>query len=70
MPGLNGCTRGIGCNISGLAAGNIDDEAGGIDTWWISTKDTSSLSAACGNAQTVSAAGEPYLSYNDEVCDD
>ncbi|OJH34807.1 type IV pilin protein [Cystobacter ferrugineus] len=69
MPGLNRCT-GTNCNISGLAAGNIDDESPGTDTWWISTKDTSRLAMLCGNNETASVAGEPYLSYNDEVCDD
>ncbi|WNG24300.1 prepilin-type N-terminal cleavage/methylation domain-containing protein [Cystobacter fuscus] len=69
MPGLNGCTTGINCNISGLAAGNIDDELRGIDSWWISTKDTSVIHADCGNSETESVAGEPYNSYNDVDCD-
>jgi type IV pilus assembly protein PilA len=68
MPGHGGCTTGSGCNISGLAAGNIDDDVRDNDTWWISTKDTSELHAACGNAETKSVAGEPYHSYNDIDC--
>ncbi|MFY0580352.1 prepilin-type N-terminal cleavage/methylation domain-containing protein [Cystobacter fuscus] len=32
IPGLNGCNTGIGCNISGLAAGNVDNDSTGIDT--------------------------------------
>ncbi len=69
MPGLAGCSTGIGCNISGLAAGNVDNDSAGIDTWWISTKDTTSISAACGNEESVTVAGSPYLSYNDVDCD-
>ncbi|EPX64781.1 hypothetical protein D187_000203 [Cystobacter fuscus DSM 2262] len=69
MPGLNGCTPGMNCNISGLAAGNLDDEDIGIDTWWISTKATSILHAGCGNSETTSIPGEPYKSYDDVDCD-
>ncbi|WNG20104.1 prepilin-type N-terminal cleavage/methylation domain-containing protein [Cystobacter fuscus] len=69
MPGLNNCTTGIGCNISGLAAGNVDNDSVGIDTWWISTKDTTSISAACGNDETVAVAGAPFLANNDVDCD-
>jgi type IV pilus assembly protein PilA len=69
MPGLNGCNTGIGCNISGLAAGNVDNDSAGIDTWWISTKDTTSITAACGNEESVAVAGSPYLANNDVDCD-
>ncbi len=59
-----------GCNISGLAAGNIDNESTGIDTWFISTKDVSSFGAKCGNSdETAAVAGSPTLSYNDVDCD-
>ncbi|EPX64783.1 type IV pilus subunit [Cystobacter fuscus DSM 2262] len=68
MPGLGGCPPGMNCNISGLAAGNIDDENIGIDTWWISTKDTVVIQADCGNSESESIAGEPYNSYNDADC--
>jgi type IV pilus assembly protein PilA len=70
MPGLGGCSTGIGCNISGYAAGNIDNDSVGIDTWWISTKDTSAITAACGNQdETVAVAGAPFLANNDVDCD-
>ncbi|ATB42558.1 type IV pilus subunit [Cystobacter fuscus] len=69
MPGLAGCATGIGCNISGLAAGNVDNDSVGIDTWWISTKDTTTITAACGNDEVVTVAGAPFLSYNDVDCD-
>lgn len=69
MPGLNACPTGIGCNISGLAAGNIDDEyRDNNDSWWISTKDAPIIASACGNSETESIAGEPYNSYNDADC--
>ena len=69
LPGLSsGCT-GIGCNISGFAAGNIDNDATGIDTWWISTKDTSAIVATCGNDEKVSVAGSPFMVNNDVDCD-
>lgn len=67
-PGLSatGCP---GCNIDAAAAGNIDNEITGYDTWYISTKDATAT-AACGNADEKTAvAGTPYLSYNDVDCD-
>lgn len=59
-----------GCNISGMAAGNIDNELKGIDSWMVSTKDTSAIKSVCGNEETVAVAGAPYLVYNDVDCDD
>ena len=70
LPGLGGCTTGIGCNISGLAAGNVDNDSVGIDTWFISTKDTTEIAAACGNSdEKVTVAGSPFLANNDVDCD-
>ena len=58
-----------GCNIDAFAGGNVDNEAVGIDTWYISTKDATG-NAKCGNKdETVQVAGTPYLSYNDVDCD-
>jgi type IV pilus assembly protein PilA len=69
MPGANGCA-GIGCNIAGLASGNIDNETDGMDTWWISTKDTTKIVHKCGNKdEEVAVAGAPYMSFNDVDCD-
>ncbi|MET0403435.1 MAG: prepilin-type N-terminal cleavage/methylation domain-containing protein [Cystobacter sp.] len=69
VAGMAGCS-GTGCNISGVASGNIDNETVGLDTWWISTKDTESIAHKCGNRdETVAVAGAPYLSYNDVDCD-
>jgi type IV pilus assembly protein PilA len=59
-----------GCNIAGLASGNIDNEQTGIDTWFIATKDASDFTAFCGNSDEKAAvAGSPTLSYNDVDCD-
>ncbi len=66
--GMESC-QGIGCNISGYAAGNIDNDNVGIDTWFISTKDTSSFTPKCGNDESISVAGSPILVNNDVDCD-
>ena len=68
IPGISGSCP--GCNISGLAAGNVDNEPTGIDTWFIATKDAATITANCGNkGETTAVAGSPYLSYNDVDCD-
>jgi type IV pilus assembly protein PilA len=67
-PGLSagGCP---GCNIAGYAVGNIDNEASGYDTWYITTKDQTGA-ALCGNKdESVQVAGSPFLVYNDVDCD-
>lgn len=67
-PGLTatGCP---GCNIDAFAAGNVDNEKTGIDTWYISTKDAQ-VTAACGNAdEPMAVAGTPFMSNNDVDCD-
>ena len=67
-PGLGGSTC-VACNISGYAVGNLDNELTGLDTWWISTTDTTG-SARCGNPTELDQiAGEPFLVYNDVECD-
>jgi len=66
-PGISGSCP--GCNIDAIAAGNIDNETGGVDTWYISTGDATGT-AACGNAdETMAVAGTPYMNYNDVDCD-
>jgi type IV pilus assembly protein PilA len=58
-----------GCNIDAVAAGNVDNEGTGFDTWYISTSDASA-SALCGNAdEKMAVAGSPFLNYNDVDCD-
>jgi type IV pilus assembly protein PilA len=69
IPGIStgGCP---GCNISGVASGNVDNEGDGIDTWFIATKDAATIAHKCGNKdETTAVAGSPYLSYNDVDCD-
>jgi len=67
-PGTGGASC-PGCNISGYAAGNVDNESSGIDTWYIATKDSTGT-AYCGNKdEKVQVAGSPYLVYNDVDCD-
>jgi type IV pilus assembly protein PilA len=67
-PGVGGaCPT---CNFTGTAAGNVDNEATGIDTWYISSADSTNV-AACpsgGSAEGV-PAGDPRNTYNDVNCD-
>ncbi len=68
-PGLSGGAPPCpGCNIDGNAAGQVDNDATGIDTWYIGTKDAV-LVPVCGNTDTAAPAGVPYLVYNDVDCD-
>jgi type IV pilus assembly protein PilA len=57
------------CAIRGMAAGNIDKESRGIDTWVISTKDGQANTAGCGVAGTAAPSGTPYQTFNDATCD-
>ncbi|HSP81910.1 MAG TPA: prepilin-type N-terminal cleavage/methylation domain-containing protein, partial [Myxococcaceae bacterium] len=47
-PGLSatGCPS---CNIDGYATGNVDNDKGGIDSWYISTKTGTMGTAPCGS---------------------
>jgi type IV pilus assembly protein PilA len=69
-PGIstNSCP---GCNVSGYAAGQIDNDPTGIDSWFISTKDGSVGAAPCGSDATEinAVAGTPFSTYNDVDCD-
>jgi type IV pilus assembly protein PilA len=69
-PGLSagGCP---GCNISGIAAGNVDNEPTGVDTWFIATKDAEAT-GHCGGPATgaeAAGAGTPLNTHNDVDCD-
>lgn len=57
------------CSIRALAAGNIDNEANGVDTWVLTTKDGVINTAGCGNSETHVPAGIPFNTYNDVDCD-
>ncbi|HEX5748703.1 MAG TPA: prepilin-type N-terminal cleavage/methylation domain-containing protein [Archangium sp.] len=66
-PGISGTCP--GCNIDAIAAGNIDNETDGIDTWYISTGDSTGA-ANCGNGdETMAVAGTPFMNFNDVDCD-
>jgi len=66
-PGISGSCP--GCNIDAVAAGNVDNEASGFDTWYISTGDATA-NAVCGNAdEKMAVAGSPFINYNDVDCD-
>ena len=66
-PGLSGSCP--GCNIDAFAAGNVDNETVGVDTWYVSTKDAQVSAAPCGNEELVAVAGVPYQTFNDADCD-
>ncbi|MCY1081147.1 prepilin-type N-terminal cleavage/methylation domain-containing protein [Archangium lansingense] len=67
QPGISGTCP--GCNIDAVAAGNVDNEIVGNDTWYISTSDAKG-SANCGNAdEKMAVAGTPFMNYNDVDCD-
>ncbi|WP_375767297.1 prepilin-type N-terminal cleavage/methylation domain-containing protein [Archangium gephyra] len=66
-PGISGTCP--GCNIDAIAAGNIDNEIVGNDTWYIATSDSTG-NADCGNAdEKMAVAGTPFMNYNDVDCD-
>ena len=56
------------CDFIGTAAGDIDSETKGIDSWYVSSVSVVNA-ASCGNSDTASAAGSPYNTYNDVTCD-
>ncbi|WP_407653875.1 pilin [Archangium lipolyticum] len=68
-PGISGTCP--GCNVDAYAAGQIDNDKDGVDSWYISTKDAKAAQAPCGSdASEVNAvAGTPYSSFNDVDCD-
>jgi type IV pilus assembly protein PilA len=57
------------CNITMIGAGTVDSELAGIDTWYISTKDSLAQPVSgCGGAVGV-PAGVPANIFNDVTCD-
>ena len=56
------------CDFIGTAAGDIDSETVGIDSWYVSSVSVVNA-ASCGNSDTASPAGSPYNTYNDVTCD-
>jgi type IV pilus assembly protein PilA len=65
-PGLYGACP--GCNFLAVAAGDIDNETVGIDTWYISSIDFGAA-PVCGDATLNTApAGVPWNNYDDVNC--
>jgi len=56
------------CDFIGTAAGDIDSESTGLDSWYVSSMSVTNT-ASCGNSDTASPAGAPYNTYNDVTCD-
>jgi len=56
------------CDFMGTAAGDIDAENVGIDSWVISSI-SSAITAKCGNTDTAAPSGTPFNTYNDVNCD-
>jgi len=57
------------CNATMTAAGTVDSETVGMDSWYISTKDSQSVPVpGCGTATNV-PAGSPVNTFNDVNCD-
>jgi len=57
------------CDFMGTAAGDIDAETKGIDSWYISTKSVANVPACPTTGDTASPAGLPFNTYNDVTCD-
>jgi type IV pilus assembly protein PilA len=56
------------CNFLAYAAGDIDNEAVGIDTWYISSIDFTAV-PVCGDVTATQApAGQPFMDYDDVNC--
>jgi type IV pilus assembly protein PilA len=57
------------CNFIGTAAGDIDAETKGIDSWFISTLSVTTTPACPTTGDTTAPAGLPFNTYNDVTCD-
>jgi type IV pilus assembly protein PilA len=56
------------CNLTMTAAGSVDSENGGLDSWYISTKDSASDPVqGCGSPENV-PAGVPANVFNAVTC--
>ncbi|MHB8876192.1 MAG: prepilin-type N-terminal cleavage/methylation domain-containing protein [Myxococcaceae bacterium] len=68
--GLSGtCGTAAGCQIAAVAAGNVDND-GTVDSWYISTADTTGTAAVgtCNVGDVAAPAGVPYMTMNDVDC--
>ena len=57
------------CDFLGTAAGDIDSETKGIDSWYISSASVTNVPACPATGDTASPAGLPFNTYNDVTCD-
>lgn len=57
------------CDFFATAAGDIDSETKGIDSWYISSASVTNVPACPTTADTTSPAGLPFNTYNDVTCD-
>jgi len=66
-----GATTCPDCNITMTAAGQVDNETNGVDSWYVSTKDSqgSPTSPGCAVANDPGPAGAPVNTFNDVNCD-
>ncbi len=61
---------GTGGAFAGYAAGNIDNETAGIDTWVIASQGGVVATSSCGESTSGNVvAGAPVNTYNDVACD-
>jgi type IV pilus assembly protein PilA len=71
-PGLGGGAATCpDCNITMNAAGQVDNEVTGVDSWYVSTKDSKGQPGApgCAVLDDPAPAGQPTNTYNDVNCD-
>ena len=63
------CGSASGCEISAVGVANLDNDST-IDSWFVSTHDTTGTSdtAHCNVGDTAAPAGIPYMTMNDVDC--
>jgi type IV pilus assembly protein PilA len=67
VPGIWGTCA--SCDFMGIAAGDIDSETKGIDSWFVSSSSVTSTPACPTTGDTAAPAGLPFNTYNDVTCD-
>ncbi len=66
VPGVTGACP--NCNFLAHAAGDIDNEAVGIDTWYVASIDFTATPVCGDAANTQAPAGQPWNDYDDVNC--
>jgi len=66
-----GATLCPNCNVTMTAAGQVDNEVTGVDSWYVSTKDSngSPVTPGCAVSAEPGPAGAPVNTFNDVNCD-